>query len=528
MEGLLPGGTEWEWTFALQPKRVSIDAPGWQVTGVRPNGVPEKQVFFSRQREVTDEQAAYDRRDFNVIVSVDRHLEVGLVWQTHSTVRRLSSSAKAVSLRVPLIAGEKVLTPGVVVENGFVEVKLGAGELGFAWESELPPGNDIHLLAQETDRWVENWRLVTSPVWNAALDGLSPVFEQDESNLVPAWHPWPGEEVTLSFSKPEAVSGETVTVRRVRHEVSLGSRQRTTTLHMEVECSLADEFVVRLDPDAEIISLKLDDRIIPVRQDGGELIVPVSPGRQTIDVEWRTRQAMAAKVNAGKVILPVKAANITSVLRYPSNRWVLWADGPLRGPAVRFWSILAVSVLAAWVLGSLKLSPIGRWDWMFLAIGLTQVYVFPALVVIGWFFLLAWRGNVEGAEKWPRRFNLLQSGLVLLSGLALMVLMAAVGEGLLGNPEMFIRGNGSSRTYLQWFQPRSGLDLPAPSVVSISVWFYRLLMLAWALWLAAALIRWVKWGWTQFSLNGCWKRIRKNKDESKPPPLGPPKAQATT
>ena len=72
---------------------------------------------------------------------------------------------------------------------------------------------------------------------------------------------------------------------------------------------------------------------------------------------------------------------------------------------------------------------------------------------------------------------------------------------------MFIVGNNSSRTYLQWFQPREGPQLPEPYIISISVWFYRLLMLFWALWLAVALLRWLKWGWTQFSHGGGWRRV---------------------
>ena len=497
---------------------VVVDAVGWQVTGIRPNGVPENQVFFSRQREVTEEEAAYDRKDFNIIVAVDRTIEVGLTWQVRNEVTRLSSQGKAVSLRVPLLAGEQVLTPGLVVEDGAVEVKMGAGDQSFAWESELPIGGEISLEAQSTDRWVERWRLVTSPVWNSALAGLSPVFEASQKELVPVWHPWPGEAVTLSFSKPEAVSGETVTVRHVRHEVSLGSRRRTAKLDLNVECSLGAEFVVKLDPEAEIASLKLDNLAIPVRRDGGGVIIPVRPGRQTIELEWRNREPMAVFVDVGVVALPVEAANITTVVRVPESRWVLWAHGPLRGPAVRFWTIVIGSVLVAWVLGSLKLSPISRLSWMLLAVGLTQVYVVPSLLVIGWFFLLAWRGK-EGRGRLSRwRFNVLQLALGLLSAASLLVLMVVVGEGLLGNPEMFIRGNGSGRTSLQWFQPAVGLELPRPVVISISVWFYRLLMLAWALWLATALIRWLKWGWAQFSSEGCWKRRSK---QAKPPPPVP-------
>jgi len=33
---------------------------------------------------------------------------------------------------------------------------------------------------------------------------------------------------------------------------------------------------------------------------------------------------------------------------------------------------------------------------------------------------------------------------------------------------------------------------------------YRVAMLAWALWLALALLRWLRWGWTCFSEGGLW------------------------
>jgi len=47
--------------------------------------------------------------------------------------------------------------------------------------------------------------------------------------------------------------------------------------------------------------------------------------------------------------------------------------------------------------------------------------------------------------------------------------------------------------------------LPEPRVISVSIWFYRLLMLAWALWLAASLLRWLQWGWAQLNHRGFWR-----------------------
>jgi hypothetical protein len=43
-------------------------------------------------------------------------------------------------------------------------------------------------------------------------------------------------------------------------------------------------------------------------------------------------------------------------------------------------------------------------------------------------------------------------------------------------------------------------------------------MLLWALWLAAALIRWLRWGWQQFSAGACFRRMSA---KIQPPPLPP-------
>jgi hypothetical protein len=157
------------------------------------------------------------------------------------------------------------------------------------------------------------------------------------------------------------------------------------------------------------------------------------------------------------------------VLRVPENRWVLWAHGPLMGPAVRFWTILACAVLAALALGGLPHSPLRRTEWVLLALGLTQVHVADALWVVGWLFLLAWRGRQRTDLMRAWRFDLLQIGIVVITLIALGILIVVVSKGLLGNPEMFILGNGSSQSYLQWYQGRTAAGLSEPYVISISV-----------------------------------------------------------
>jgi ABC-type Na+ efflux pump permease subunit len=40
------------------------------------------------------------------------------------------------------------------------------------------------------------------------------------------------------------------------------------------------------------------------------------------------------------------------------------------------------------------------------------------------------------------------------------------------------------------------------------MWVYRGVMLVWALWLAFAMLKWLKWGWACFSEGGLWKPLR--------------------
>jgi hypothetical protein len=514
--GLLPEVTEWQWSFLLKPRRVSVDAPDWNVTGIRENSVPENQIFLRREQPVAAGEANYDRRDFHPVLLVKRHLEVGLKWQVVTTVSRLSSPGSAVSVQVPVLPGESVLTSNVEVQNGRVQIQLSPGQRDFTWQSELPVGVPIQLDAAQTEQWVEQWQLVTSPVWNVALPELSPVYEAQQQELVPVWHPWPGELITLSFSKPAAVPGEVMTVERVDHEVSLGRRQRTSQLKLDVQCTLGADFAIGLDREAELSSLKLGEQSIPVRRDDGQVIVPLHPGKQTITMNWRTDETMQTVAGAGEVVLPVDQANTTTVINVPDSRWILWAEGPLRGPAVRFWAVLAFAVLAALVLGSLPQSPLGRVSWVLLALGLTQVHVAAALTVVVWFFVFAWRGKLRTEDVGRWRFDFLQLVLVVLTLAVLGILVYVVGEGLLGDPKMFVLGNGSHDNTLRWFQPRGGTTLPEPYIVSVSVWWYRLLMLFWALWLAAALLAWLKWAWTQFTSGESWKKLfhRRKKEQA--------------
>jgi hypothetical protein len=61
---------------------------------------------------------------------------------------------------------------------------------------------------------------------------------------------------------------------------------------------------------------------------------------------------------------------------------------------------------------------------------------------------------------------------------------------------------------LSWFVDRAADQLPSAGVLSVSLWWYKLAMLAWALWLSFALTRWTGWAWQVYSRDGLWKGAR--------------------
>jgi hypothetical protein len=244
-----------------------------------------------------------------------------------------------------------------------------------------------------------------------------------------------------------------------------------------------------------VTSVKVAGRAIPIRQQGDACLITLQPGAQQVEILWNNDQSLESVVPLSQVTMPDEVANVRSVMKVPGSRWILWANGPIRGPAVRFWVILAVAILAAIVLGWRSDSPLKTWEWVLLAIGLTQVSVVASVLFVAWLFSIPAKERVNSSSLRPKYFQTIQIAHVLLTIVALGILISVVTAGLLGSPRMFIVGNNSWDFALQWFTPMSGKELPKPWILSVSIWYYRLLMLLWALWLANSLLRWLLRWW---------------------------------
>ena len=504
LSGALPVSDRVQIPLGLAPRHLEVRARGWKVDGVRDDGRPESTLQLSRTERSGGGEALRPGA-LPPFARVERTLRLGLTWEVETRVVRLSPPESAMVLQVPLLPGESVLTADVAVRKGVVAVNLPPGALTFGWRGTLAQAPALQLTAPRDVPWMELWALDTGPMWDVGLSGIPPVHPPS-SGALPSWQPWPGETLRIQVTRPEGIGGSTLTLDQAVMTVRPGIRSTETTLQALLRTTRGDQHAFRLPPGAEVMRLAVNGAPQPARLEGGRLLFSLAPPLTRVEVTWREPQGIATFFRPSPVDVGAPGVNAYVWVQMPGGRWVLLLGGPSFGPVVLFWGALLVTLLVAVVLSRVPRSPLRLTAWVLLAIGLTQVSVPAAAVVVLWLLALTWREGYGARIRHFGLFDLMQLGLVILTLAALVVLFQAVKQGLLGQPDMQIAGNDSTPAVLRWTQDRLDGPLPTPLVVSVPLLVYRLAMLLWALWLATALLGWLKRGWQAFSTGGFWRR----------------------
>lgn len=504
LAGPLPHRDVVQVPLQVRPGRVEARADGWTVDGLHEDGLADESLQLTRVRKA-EAGRPLEAAALPAFVRVTRTVNLGLTWAVETTLERLTPPGTAVVLAVPLLPGESPTTDGLRVEDGKALVNMAPQAVRTSWRSALEPEDQLTLTAPEGADWTEIWQLAASPIWHVKAEGLPPIHGQADSE-VREWHPRPGERLVLQVTRPEAVPGQSLTLDHALLSLQPGARATDATLTLSLRSSRGGQHTLTLPEGAVLQKAVIDGAEQPVRQEGRTVSLPLHPGSEKVQLDWREDRPLGLRWQTPPVDLGVDAVNVELDVSVPQSRWVLFLTGPRAGPAVLFWSLLIVLLLASEVLFRIRLAPLRLHDWLLLGIGLSQVSVWLGLLVAGWLLLLGRRGRTPDVN--PIWFDWRQLLLGLLTVFALGTLFFAVQQGLLGRPEMQITGNGSSAWSLHWFTDRSGPALPTAQIVSVPLMVYRLAMLAWALWLAVALLGWLKWGWNAFREGGLWKPLR--------------------
>jgi hypothetical protein len=527
LRGGLPETDALRLVFRERPGRILVSAPGWQVAGVDEGRLLADSLSLVRPARA----AAADGADtgpargeeFPPFVRVTRELNLGLDWTVTTTVERLAPAQGAFSLRLPLLPGESVLTAGLPVADDQIELAMPAGVAQAGWTSALSRAEALSLAAPVVTAHVEVWRVLVGPSWHLRFQGTPEVLAAAASggHWVHHFEPRPGETLTVTVTRPVAIDGPTFAFESVRHGLTPGRRSSDTQLEIAYRSTQGGRHAIGLPEGARLRQVLADGTPLVIRDQDGRLELPLQPGAHSFQIEWQTDTGVSIATRPGAVDLGAPASNVATTIEVPAGRWLLAAAGGGVGPAILYWAELAVFVVLALLLGRLTRSPLATHEWLLVGLGLSTFSWSVLLLFAVWVFAFVWRSRWT-AEVAPWVFNATQIVLALLTLLALGSLLAAIPNGLLGSPDMHVTGAASHAGHLEWFHDRVAELLPRPVAISISIWFYKAAMLAWALWLSFAVVRWVRWAWDAFSAQKLWQRtggsINPFRRESAPPP----------
>jgi hypothetical protein len=503
LRGLTPLLSKFTLPLPLKPKYVAVQKTGWELDGLQENGLADEQLQFTKILNAdTKTKPSLEPEPLPPFVRVERTLQLGLDWQVKTKIVRLSPPDSAIFLNIPLLQGESVTSTGIRVKDNFVTVNMAAQQTLMQWESALEKTDKITLVAPSINQWVEVWKADISPIWHLEMDGIPMILGDTNNRFLPEWHPWNDEKVVINVSRPQGVEGKTLTIDNSTLHVTQSQRTREIVLTFNLRSSQGSQHSIVLPEKSLLQTVVINGQNRPLHLEGQKLTLPINPGNQEITVTWQESTPASTKISTSPVNLGQDSVNTNLSLRLGQDRWLIFATGSKFGPVILFWGQIVVIIIVSLGLGKITLTPIKNWQWFLLLLGLSQVPLESAILVVAWFITLGWR-LVKFNER-SRYFNVLQVSIVMLTFISLTILFAAVAQGLLNVPDMRVTGNNSTAYTLNWYFDRSHAELPIVSAISFPLITYRLLMLAWSLWLAISLLNWMKWGWGCFSSQGLW------------------------
>lgn len=500
--------------FPTPPRIIEASGEGWFIAGIKDRRLLSGSLQLTRlqSEESGDGAPRWESNRFPAFVSVTREVELGLDWRVTTRVNRIAPTQGALTLELPLIDGESVVTDNMEVADGKVLVSMNPQQASVYWESTIPRSSSMQLDAASGVPWTETWFVAVGTVWHANFSGVPESETGDSGGQVrrAEFHPRGGESLLIEASRPDAAEGTTLAFDVVELTVEQGARSRTTGLELEYRATRGAQHVIQLPEGADITRVQVDGRTEPLRAENGQLALPILPGEHSIEVEWRQDGEVGVRTLTPGVNIGAPASNITLNMQLPENRWLLATNGPRLGPAVLYWSELVVLVLLAWLLGRIEWTPLKTHHWLLLGLGFST-FNWPVFA-----YVAAWILAVGARDKWRNegpnwQFNLMQAGVLTLTVVAVSAIIVSLPMGLLGQPDMHVTGNNSYGNYLSWFADRSDSLLPVTSAITAPMWIYKALILGWALWLSFALLRWLPWTWECFAREGFFRSARHDK-----------------
>lgn len=505
----ITGLDQFDVAFELIPGHLAIDAPNWRIEGLIRGQVDDRKLTF--YRENSDEQIVstseittnFAPLEITPYVSVLRQIVLSYEPTIITRVARVAPYSDEFTVRIPLLPNEQVTTASMSVEGEHMVVNLRANQGSITWESKLIVDSTITLSAPPIAERTERWSIVGSDFWSYDYEGIVPIDEGDNHTM---FVPRSNEVLQVDVQQTQPVPGESITISNVNAFHEVGSQSTSTDLKLFILASQPGDIEITLPENANIESLMFGEEFQSLPSNN-VVLVPVQPGNHLYTLNWKTDRGISLAYSPPSASLSQPAVNTSTDIQLPENRWILWLAGSSLGTTVAFWSVLVGVLLAAVVVSKIPSFALSTRDAVILAGGASLVDL-KVLVVVGIWFLAIWfksRTKEEIVRPWLYRLEqLVLTGITLL---VLYVLVSTIVTALTNDPNMYIVSAKYYNDWFTWFSDEITGEVPSPWILSVPMWVYLVLILAWVMWLVFTLLKWMRAWWESLKTPVLWVPI---------------------
>ncbi len=514
LEGTLANRNSLAVQFPLPPGQLQASSDNWQFAGLS-----GKQLSGDTLQLIATAQAASNEQtkttDIKPFVKVTRSITFDDQWYAVTSVTRVAPKQGVINVSLPLMAHEFPTEKVQLDDQGAVMVSLGPNEDGFAWRSRLERVPELTLLAQDGEQYMEVWEVVSSPQWHVKIVGVPLVASEAMAYDVDdyfehVYMPRPGETLALAISRPQAVAGDVLSIDAINNVYTVGKRTTKAETSISYRATQGGHFDVNLDPAAQVKKVTFDGVESNLINEDGVVAVSFLPGQHNVSIEWHVNQELSSLHRTPSINLNNHFSNLSQTIKVPRDRWLLWGGSEGVGPAFLYWGELLVFAVLALFLARIKYSPLKVWQWLVLGCAFGTFSWLAFSVVAGWLFFVGWKQQFPGFESRAKSI-LLQWFSLFFTVATIGVLVATVAYGLLSYPDMGVAGQNASAYRLYWYLD-SGQDLlPNITLLSVHLWWYKLLILLWSIWVSFAVLNWLKQVLSSLNRDDWWPEFKRKK-----------------
>lgn len=520
IQGIIDNKNNVSIEFPIIPGHVTTQSDNWQFAGIEGNTLTNDTLQLITSENINNASGEVQMTQIKQFVKVTRNLLFDDRWQLHTKIERIAPSTGAINLSVPLVANEQPYKTMQLNSLGNAIVSFAPTENTIEWRSVIDPSETLQLTANDSPSYLEIWRIISAPQWNIEISGI-PIVAPQPSELDTTdffehiYMPRPGENITITVSRPKPIEGDIISIESIKTDYHLGKRTTKSTLEISYQATQSGNFEISIPTDAQVKKVSYDGIESNLVSENGVIPISSLPGKHNILIEIHTEKALNVNNLTPEIGINKYYSNLTQTIRIPRNRWLLWGKSEGVGPAFLYWGeILAFSIIA-FFLARMAYSPLKFWQWLALgvAFGTFSWKAFTAIAV--WLFFIGWKKSFRGFNAHYK--NVFMQWLsIILSGIIISTIIAAVGHALLSHPDMGVRGAGSSYYQLQWFLDVGNQSIPDITLFSVPLWWYKSLMLIWSVWVSFSLINWIKQLANGLNKDYWWFRFKRKKKKRHP------------